>query len=350
MLALKTRPDPVTAFQQRLRNSHGRRRHWGRSARRGAMFALLTAIVVWVTNTVVYLNFHVVIPGHIFRSAQPNDARLRQWVARHGIRTVVNLRGSWPEADWYENECRLTAELDLSQEDVAMSALRLPAPHDIRQLIAILDQAESPILIHCRQGVDRTGLVTVMARLLYSNDTLAQARRQLSLRYGHISWRGTRNMGRFFDLYADWLDRLDVVHSPALFRHWAEREYSPGACRCRLEWIGPSGPRSIPAGQSSVIRLRAWNRSPMAWRLSASPDAGIHAHFFVHSSQGPPLQLKAGLMERVVEPNESIDFELVLPPLKAGAYLLNADLCERSRDLFTQFGNEPLEMPLHVRE
>ena len=49
-------------------------------------------------------NFHTVVEGQLYRSAQPDRGQLMSYVRRHGIRTVVNLRGAQPGVDWYDEE------------------------------------------------------------------------------------------------------------------------------------------------------------------------------------------------------------------------------------------------------
>src|SRR5262245_14921427 len=96
-------------------------------------------------------NFRTVIPGRIYRCAQPSSCDLRRAIARYGIRTVINLRGYSGGEPWYDDECRSTAELDLNQEDICFSAGRMPAPNEVRRLLEVFDRAEYPILIHCKR-------------------------------------------------------------------------------------------------------------------------------------------------------------------------------------------------------
>src|SRR5207244_460826 len=85
-------------------------------------------------------NTHTVVPGRLYRAAQMTPDRLARHIERHGIKTVVNLRGR-PFADWYGAECRATQALGVSQEDVVTSANRLPAPQELRRLIEVFDQS-----------------------------------------------------------------------------------------------------------------------------------------------------------------------------------------------------------------
>jgi len=47
--------------------------------------------------------------------------------------------------------------------------------------------AQKPILIHCREGADRTGLASALYLAAIKKAGEAVAEGQLSIRYGHIS-------------------------------------------------------------------------------------------------------------------------------------------------------------------
>src|SRR5262249_41159099 len=130
-------------------------------------------------------NFHAVLPGRVYRCAQPSARALEELVARHGIRTVVNLRGCCDPFPWYLAQARATHRLDVCQEDICLSAGRLPSAPELRRLVEVIDRGEYPLLLHCRRGADRTGLASAVVLLLQPGVPLSQARRQLGLRYGH---------------------------------------------------------------------------------------------------------------------------------------------------------------------
>src|SRR5947209_7129871 len=106
----------------------------------GVLLGTSGAAVGEVVRVAAGSNRHCVLPGRIFRSAQPDGRDLRQLVEREGIRTVVNLRGLCVGFDWYEEEARGTHDLGVSQEDITLSANRLPPPQELRRLVEVLDR------------------------------------------------------------------------------------------------------------------------------------------------------------------------------------------------------------------
>lgn len=132
-------------------------------------------------------NFATVVAGEVYRSNQPTPDRLAAYVADHGIRTVLNLRGASPGADWYEAERKAAADLGLTLIDLPLSAGRELTRDQAETLLATLRDAPKPLLIHCRSGSDRTGLAAVVYQAMVARIDEETAERQLSIRYGHFS-------------------------------------------------------------------------------------------------------------------------------------------------------------------
>ncbi|MFQ3650413.1 MAG: tyrosine-protein phosphatase [Gemmataceae bacterium] len=292
-------------------------------------------------------NLHPVVPGQIYRAAQPHPDTLARLVAQQGIRSVINLRGCCPHLDWYRKEADATATLDLDQVDIAMSAARLPAAWSVRQLIEALDRTPKPLLLHCQQGVDRTGLASAVALLLYTQTPLDQARRHMSLEMGHVRLGRTRHIGRFFDYYASWLADLKMEHSPAVFRYWATTVYCPG--EARVQWSLVAGSTALSGYRPAVLTVRAVNRSILPWKFTSSRNAGIHGYWYLESSTGEPVTAGImGLFERVIPPTEGVDLEVIVPPLGPGRYHLLIELLDEQHASFVQLGDEGLALELVV--
>jgi hypothetical protein len=294
-------------------------------------------------------NFHTIVPGQFYRCAQPSPARLRQLIRDHGIRTVVNLRGPCASFHWYLNECRASADLDACQEDLDFSAGRLPAVPEMRRLVEILDRSERPLLFHCQRGADRTGLASAVALLLHGDVSYPEARRQLSLRYGHVALGRPSNLDRFFDLYEEWLRGQGVAHSRDTFRRWVEHDYCPGEYRARLEPLDM--PRAVRAGEPFGATVRFHNTSVKTWHFRPEMTAGVHAWFIVSDARADVVaQGLAGLFDAEVVPGASIDVTVPVPALhRAGRYTLFVDMILEGNQ-FVQAGSEPLEWEFEVRE
>jgi protein tyrosine phosphatase (PTP) superfamily phosphohydrolase (DUF442 family) len=317
---------------------------------RGCLTGLALVVACETFYSLLGRNFREVAPGLVYRCAQLSQRDLEHVIKTYGIRTVINLRGCCEPAPWYLDQCRTLSRLNVSHEDVGCSAGRLPSTHTIRELVKILEQTEYPILVHCHRGIDRTGLVVVLA-LLLRTDTGLEALSQLSVRYAHLPFGKTGNMDRFFQLYREWLAATHQPHSRDALRRWLTYEYCPGECRAKIELLEPGGslirlPRDTPAG----MRIRCTNTSVKPWRFRPGTNAGIHALYLLHDEQGVFQETgRAGLFHATVWPGQSIELTLALPPLRPGHYSLRADLIDEQHATFFQAGSVPLLREIEVK-
>lgn len=132
-------------------------------------------------------NFHEVIAGKFYRSAQLSPEKLAAYIDRYGIKTVINLRGESPQSEWYRRELETIHAHNAGIVDFHMSARRMLTVEQSRQLIALMRNAPGPILIHCSAGADRTGLASVMYMQQIAGVDEETAEWQLSPLYGHLN-------------------------------------------------------------------------------------------------------------------------------------------------------------------
>jgi protein tyrosine phosphatase (PTP) superfamily phosphohydrolase (DUF442 family) len=301
-------------------------------------------------------NEHVVLPGRVYRSAQLSQRKLEQMIAEKHIRTVINLRGFGPDQDWYLEEAKATHNAGISQEDITLSAKRFPPPSEIARLIEVLDRTEYPVLIHCAQGADRTGLASVIVLLLYTNADLATARHQMWARYGHLPVGRTVVLDQFFDYYESWLKDRGENHTPERFRSWVKTGYCPGPFRASLEVLSPV-PLVVPVGRGFVVTIRATNRAIEPWVFTTGATGGIKFRYSLKDKDGIRVvhRGQAGQLARTVQPGESIDFAAGFPPIAAPmegvlwADMLDAQPLDLLETDFVQYGSEPLIQMLTVK-
>jgi Tyrosine phosphatase family len=313
--------------------------------------AILAPLLYEMYQVLVGFNFHVVVPGRIYRCAQPSAAALEQLIVNRGIRTVVNLRGTGDPIGWYLDEVRTTHNYDICQEDINFSAGRLPSASELRRLILVLERTPYPIVLHCRRGSDRTGMASAVAVLLTTDEPLEDAFRQLHWRFGHVALGRPAELDQFLGFYKDWLTAEGKQHSAANFRSWAVDHYCPGCCWSELAFAEPP-PATVSSADPTTLNIHVRNASLAPWVLKPQLTAGVHLGCFIYDERDHLVeQVRSGLRDGVIRPGESTDFTLVLPPLRQpGNYRLQIDMVEEQQCWFYQTGSEPLEMELIVRE
>lgn len=182
----------------------------------------------WVGARVMSGNFAVVEPGEVYRSGQMDAKALAAVVRERGIKTVLNLRGAHPEAAWYRAERNAVLSQGATQVDIALSSREWMSRVQAAALLDAIDGAERPLLIHCFNGSERTGLVSAYAELLRPDRTLADAEGQFSRRYLFVRMGGGVVMPRHLEAYEAWLASQGLAHEPGRFRSWIAEGFRPG--------------------------------------------------------------------------------------------------------------------------
>lgn len=153
----------------------------------GVFLLVLAAAAVYASCLQLIGNFHAVVPGQLYRSAQPSIQDIAAYHKTYGIKTIVNLRGENTGSPWYDKERAESRKLGIAHVDFRMSDKRELSEQEAEALLLLLIKASKPILIHCRAGADRSGLVAALYAAAVAKESEAQAEAQLSFRYGHVS-------------------------------------------------------------------------------------------------------------------------------------------------------------------
>ena len=167
----------------------------------------------------VYANAHRV-SDKAWRSAQPAPHHIRRF-ADAGIRTVVNLRGERQCGSyWLEQEACARHGLKLVNFQIRSRAA--PTREELRNAERLFSEIDYPMLMHCKSGADRAGIMSVLYRFLHEGVPLKEAKNELSLKYGHFRQADTGILDYFFEKYLE-----DNARRPMEFFEWVETAYDP---------------------------------------------------------------------------------------------------------------------------
>ncbi len=183
--------------------------------------ALCYAEMLFVDYGIVrllYNNRHR-ISDKAWRSAQPAPHHIAL-AARRGIKTVVNLRGDEQTygTRWLEQQA--CARHGITLVDLRLRSRAAPSRTDFRLIKELLQNVEFPILVHCKSGADRAGLMSVMVSHLHDGQPISEAKRQLSLRYGHVRSADTGVLDAVFERYLEAEAKTGIA-----FWDWIETVY-----------------------------------------------------------------------------------------------------------------------------
>lgn len=175
-----------------------------KNVRREYVFSIKMLAIFIITLSIFVLdvakngNFHTITAGEAYRSAQLDKDQLAYYIKKYRIKSILNLRGKNASKSWYEDELSFSAENNVMHYDVALSAYREPGQKDILEIMDIFLHAPRPLLIHCQAGADRSGLVAAMWRVVIDKKPKAEAEKQLSILFGHLSIGSASAMDDFF--------------------------------------------------------------------------------------------------------------------------------------------------------
>ncbi|MEX1057728.1 MAG: tyrosine-protein phosphatase [Natronospirillum sp.] len=184
-------------------------------------FGLLRAPVNWPMN----------VGLGVWRSNQPGPVRLKR-LARREFKTVLNLRGA-NTGSAYCLEHFYCDRLGLQLVDFKMSSRRPPKKEQLVRLWSLFDQLKTPVLVHCKSGADRAGLVSALYQV-HQGVPIQEARRQLSFRYLHIKHASTGILDMFLDAF-----QAAQSTSGIEFLDWVANEYDPQRMAQAFKARGP---------------------------------------------------------------------------------------------------------------
>ena len=200
-------------------------------------------------------NFGVVDGGLVYRSSQPLDG-LAALIADRKIATVLNLRGGSDADPWYAAEVAATRRLGVDFYDLPLVATARPSRMQLLTVLDLLDRCKYPLLIHCKSGSDRTGLVSGLYLMTRKGVDPIRAEDAFSLYYGHVPLLGTRHLHEPFREYAQWLQTHQLSHTPDRLRAWVAHDYQADDAYAEVVPLrtGPRPRRSARATGPAISR------------------------------------------------------------------------------------------------
>ncbi|MEL6299019.1 MAG: tyrosine-protein phosphatase [Pseudomonadota bacterium] len=170
---------------------------------------------------VAYLNRHQLGPD-AQRAAQPTPGQVRR-LANRGLKTIINLRGV-RQCGSFWLEQRACEKHGVELVNFTVRSRGAPTRNEVHGAKKIFDEISYPMLLHCKSGADRAGLMSVLYMHIRGGLPIEEARAQLALRFGHIRQAKTGILDAFFDQYVDY-----NAKTPISFFEWVDTVYDPQA-------------------------------------------------------------------------------------------------------------------------
>lgn len=138
-------------------------------------------------------RLRVVVPGRVYRSGQMTATGFEDSLRRLGIRTVINVQNEYPDPALRRGffDSRKVSEREIC-ERLGVRYIHLEPdlvppkltpqhrPAVIERFLEIMDdEANYPILIHCKAGLHRTGVLVALYRREYQHWSATRALEEL---------------------------------------------------------------------------------------------------------------------------------------------------------------------------
>jgi protein tyrosine phosphatase (PTP) superfamily phosphohydrolase (DUF442 family) len=175
---------------------------------------LLVALIVTIVGVAPFVYFRdvyayskrlrEVVPGKVYRSGQMTYAGFAEAVDRYHLKTIINFQDDYPDPDvdksfWLPGtikESEMCRRLGVRYVFIAPDLVPYRAsparrPEAIDRLLALLDDPDVyPVLLHCKAGLHRTGIMAAIYRMEYQGWDVADALRELKA-HGYTDWNCT---------------------------------------------------------------------------------------------------------------------------------------------------------------
>lgn len=213
--------DTVTSISRNRSTSATTYRDWLRAS--GVQVIILGLAIVF-RHPMFGANFAEIAPQQAYRSAQLRES-LGPILAQNHIGTVLNLRGGSDRDPWYRHEVEAVAKAGADFYDLPLQPNRRPTQGELLTLVDLFERCRYPILIHCKSGADRTGMVSGLYLMMRAGTPPEAAIKAFSITHSHIALGGPEHLHEPFLEYASWLKSRHLTHSADRFRHWLRDEY-----------------------------------------------------------------------------------------------------------------------------
>jgi protein tyrosine/serine phosphatase len=192
---------------------------WAKRALGPAVYYADMLVVDHGVFRLAYLNRHR-LGAQAWRSAQPAPHQIAA-LCRLGLRTVVNLRGArYCGSYWLEQQACRRHGVELV--DFQIRSRAAPTKAELLGARDLLHAVAYPMLLHCKSGADRAGLMSALYMIVREGRPVAEAKEQLALKFGHIRQSDTGILDYFFERYL-----ADNAVAPIDFFDWVEQRYDP---------------------------------------------------------------------------------------------------------------------------
>lgn len=171
----------------------------------------------------MFRNFYA-LSDKAYRSNHPSPGFIKKLKNKYGVKTIISMRKA-DKSSSYLLEKQACDQFGVTLINHRMSSRKLPKKEMVLKAKELLLEVEYPILIHCKSGADRAGLMSVFYKHFVEHQPMEEAVKQLGMKYGHFRWADTGKLDFFFDKFFEYKSQ----HPEIEFIDWVANIYDPEA-------------------------------------------------------------------------------------------------------------------------
>jgi len=169
-----------------------------------------------------FFNTRSRVSEEMWRSSQPLPYQVAS-AARAGVKTIVNLRGDGDNS-FYRFEEEAAQRHGVTLMNFIVNSREAPMKASVLAAQDLFQTLDYPALMHCKSGADRAGLMSALYLHFRKGLPIAEAKRHLSLRWGHVKQAKTGILDFFLQSYLDF-----NAKTPMTFEAWVRDVYDRDA-------------------------------------------------------------------------------------------------------------------------
>lgn len=133
------------------------------------------------------------LDDNLYRGAQPGAKGFKE-LEKLGVRTVVNLRTGHSDEE-------ALAGTSLAYRNIGMNVWDIDEPDVIAFLKLVSDRSKGPFFVHCEHGVDRTGFMCAIYRIVVQGWSKEKALKERRAFKPHLIWKNLERYIRKMDVH-----------------------------------------------------------------------------------------------------------------------------------------------------
>jgi len=146
-------------------------------------------------------NLYKIAPK-VYRSAQPTMGQLKKYRDKYGIKTIINLKNDNRNSAYFLFEEQRCKQLGLKLINVNVRSRIAPKTRQLIEYKKIMEEMHEPVLIHCKAGVDRTGVFCTLYQYFIEKKHIKDTNQLRFFPYGYIKYSNAGIVNYYFEQFA----------------------------------------------------------------------------------------------------------------------------------------------------